>query len=80
MMCYENRNTVMFRVLVSVAYIIIDNHICIDCLCLFQNSIFKQDREFGKTSNDLFLIGIPVILIYIMSSHGFSKIHYQQLY
>ena len=71
-MFYEHNNT-FFRVFLSVAYTIIDHFICIHYLCIFQDKLSKQNSNFEKKFNDLSRMGIPDILMSIMSCHGFSK-------
>ena len=46
MMFYENKKTVMNRVIGSVVCAIIDNYIFIYYMCLFQDKLSKHDRKF----------------------------------
>ena len=71
-MFYENSDTVIFRVLGSVVYTIIDNYICLDYMFLFQYKLFKHDRNFENKLSDFSWMGIPEILMNFMSCHGFS--------
>ena len=58
----------------AVIYTIVDDYICINYLGLFQDNSFKYDNKFKNTKlNDLSGLGIPDILMNIMSFHGFAK-------
>ena len=48
---HKTRKTVVLRVLGSVIYNIIDNHIFIDNMCLFEDKLSKHDRNFEKQSS-----------------------------
>ena len=50
MMFYNNRKEIMFRVLGSIVYTIIDNLICLYYVCLFQDKLSKHNRNFEKIS------------------------------
>ena len=76
---YENNggNTKkMYRVLSCVVYYLIYNYVCIDYL-LFQSktlSSISSKPTFEQTSfNILIGIGIPKMLLNLVSYHGFTK-------
>ena len=80
---YESGKTIirkMFRVLSCVIYTIIDKYVCIDYLCTEKSklSYFKigctgSNRHNGIDYNNLLGIGIPDILLNLLSCHGFLK-------
>ena len=58
----------------DVIYAIIDNYICIDYLGLFQYKWSKHDNNFENTKfNNVSGLGIPEILMNIISCYGCSK-------
>ena len=72
MMFDENRNNMIFKVLSSVVYCIIKNHVCADYLCCPQTKLHAENKGFKNTTyNDISGIGIPEILMKIISCHGF---------
>ena len=74
MMFYRNRKIVVYKVIVSVIYSVIDNSICIDYLCILQNSYLLTTPSLGKTKfNVLSELGISEIRMNIISCHGLSK-------
>ena len=73
-MIYENRDTLMYKVIGSVIYTIIDEYICLDYLGLLQEKLSKHDDKSKNAKfNNLSGLGIPDILVNIMSGHGFVK-------
>ena len=68
----------MFKVLSCVIYTIIDRYVCIDYLGTEKKKIselrlgwnFKRNHE-GMDYDNLFGIGIPDILLNMLSCHGF---------
>ena len=46
MIFYENRNTTLFKVLCLVIYFIMDNYLCGDCLCLYQDQLPLEYKLF----------------------------------
>ena len=46
MMFYDNSKIIMYKVIGSVIYTIIDNYICIDYLGLFQYNLSKHGNTF----------------------------------
>ena len=70
----ENMKIFMYKVIGAVIYIIIDDYICIDYLGLLQENVSKQNNKFENTKfNDWYGLGIPEILMNIISYHGFYK-------
>ena len=64
----------VYRVLSSVVYNIIKNYICIDYLSCKSKTLcgISKNPVFKETSfNLLFSIGIPELLLNLVSSHGF---------
>lgn len=73
-MFYENRNIMFFKVLGSFIYSTINKYICLDCFCIQQDTLSSNDRSFHDTTFDnLSVIGIPWLLMNIMSCRGFVK-------
>ena len=71
---YGNRNILVYKVIGAVIYTIIDEYICLDYLDLLQEKLSKHDNNFKDTKFDYFtVLGIPDILINIISCHGFVK-------
>ena len=71
---YENRNTVIFKVLGSVIYWIMYNYLCVDYMCSRQGLLSSAHKVFEKTTfNDISGIGIQELLMKIMYYHGFVK-------
>ena len=74
MMFYENKKITMYNVIGAVMYGIIDNYICHYFMGLFQERQSKHDNKFEKNKfNYLSGLGIPNILMNIMSCNGFDK-------
>ena len=74
MMFYENRKKMIFKVLSSVVYCIMDNYIYVDYLCCLQNKLhvnFENKGFENTTYNAVSGIEIPELLINIISCHGF---------
>ena len=66
----------MYRVLRFVVYTIIDNYVCIDYLsCKSKTaSNISSNPKFKDTGFNLLLcIGIPELLLNLLSCHGFMK-------
>ena len=64
----------MYKVTEAVVYTIIDDNICLDYLDLTQNRLSKHGNNFENTKfNNLSGLGIPEILMNIMSWHGSAK-------
>ena len=78
-MFYQNRTTnpkKVFRVLIFVLYSVIDNYVCIDYLCCQSKTsgVISCDKIFVNTIyNELLGIGIPEVLINVISCHGLTK-------
>ena len=73
-MFYYHRGKIIFRVLVSVIYTIIDHLICLDYMYLIQDKLSKHDKNFVKKYFNYFSgIGVPEILMNLVSCHGFEK-------
>ena len=47
----ENIKIVIFKVLGSVLYCIIDNYLCVDYLCLHHAKIYLEHKGFETTTN-----------------------------
>ena len=64
----------MYKVIGGPIYTIIDNYICLDYLVLIQEKFPKHDNNFENTRfKDFSRLGIPEILMNIISCRGFSK-------
>ena len=64
----------MYKIIRAIIYTIIDEYICLDYLGLLQEKLSKHDKNFRKTKfNDLSQLGMPDILMNIISCHGFVK-------
>ena len=70
----------MFKVLSCVIYTIIDRCVCIDYLGTEKNKISElrlgctlQSKHDGMDYDKLFGIGVPDILLKMLSCHGFLK-------
>ena len=66
----------MYRVLSCVNYTLIDNYVCIDYLSCQSKKLFdiSNNSTFKETSFNLLLgIGIPELLLDLVSCHGFMK-------
>ena len=76
---YENitdNPTKLFRVFSCVLYYIIENYVAIDFLCCQYKkfSIICSDKTFtGMSYNELIGIGIPEVLMHLISYHIFTK-------
>ena len=76
---YDNRtnNTMKFyRFLSGVLYSVIENYVCNNYLCCHSKklSVISSDKIFGEASyNELLGIGIPEVLMNLVSCHGFMK-------
>ena len=67
MIFYENRKSMVFKVLGSVGYGIMDNYVCADYLCLFKAKLFLEYYRFENTTfGDNSGIGTPELLVNIM--------------
>ena len=78
-MIYQNNGEItkrLYRVLRCVVYSLIDNYFCIEYL-LCQSKILipiSSNPPFEKTSFNILLdIGIPELLLNLLSCHGFTK-------
>ena len=60
MMFYENIRNVIFKVLSSVVYCIINNCLCADYRCCLKTKLHVPNKIFRNTKyNDISIIGIP---------------------
>ena len=60
----------IFKVLSSVVYCIMDNYLCADYLCLHQAKLSLENKGFENTTfNDISVIGISELLMSIISWH-----------
>ena len=65
-----------FRVLSCVVYTLIENYVCIDCLLCQSKTLsdISINSAFKDTSFNLLLgIGIPELLLNLVSCNGFTK-------
>ena len=74
-MFYENRTSFILKVLGVVVYCFNDQYVFVDYLCIQIEAKFSLNhREFGDTSfYELSGIGIPEILLNIVSCYGYIK-------
>ena len=73
-MFYKNRNTFMYKVIGALIYAIIYEYTCLDYLGLLQERYPNTMITSKKPRfNDFYGLGIPEILMNIMSYHGFVK-------
>ena len=71
---YDNRNTIMFKVLGLVNYNIQEKIICLDYLCLHQVKSSKHDKVFSNTIFHCFAgVDIPFVFMNLMSCQGFPR-------
>ena len=62
----------IFKVLSSVVDSIINNYVCDDYLCCLQTKLHVENKGFENiTYNDILIIGIPELLMIIISFLGF---------
>ena len=79
MSIYENNEKdtkTVYRVLNCVVYNLIDNYVCIDYLSCQSKTLcgISINPTFKETSFNLLLgIGIPELLLDLVSCHGFNK-------
>ena len=74
LMFNDNRNSIKFKVLSSIVYCIMYNLICVDYLCCTKTKlcIVSKGQLFeNRTYNSVSGIGIPEILMNIISCRGF---------
>ena len=72
LMFYEERKNMIFKVLSSVVYCITKNYACADYLYFPQTQLHVANKGFENiTYNDISGIGIPELLMNIISCHGF---------
>ena len=73
-MLHDNGKIIIYKLIGAVMYNIIDNCTCLDYLGMLQDKLSKHDNKFENTKfNNLSELGIPDILMNIISCHGFSK-------
>ena len=66
----------VYKVYSIVLYFDIDNYVCIDNLCCHPKKVsnISSDKRFEKASyNILLFIGIPGVLMNLVSCHGFLE-------
>ena len=64
----------MYKVIGSVIYTIINNYICIGYMIMMQDNLSNHDNNFKNTKlNNVSGLGIPDVLMNIMSCHGFLQ-------
>ena len=51
---YENRKTMIFKVLGSVIYCIMEDYLCVDYLCRLQGQIFLEHKVFKTPHSMIF--------------------------
>ena len=74
MMLFNNRNTLIYKVIWGLICAIIDEHICLEYLGLLLETLSKHNDNFKNSKfNNLSRLGITDILINIISCHGFDK-------
>ena len=70
----ENSKITMYKVAEAVVYTIIDDNICLDYLDSTQKRLSKYGNNFENIKfNNLSGLGIPEILMNVMSCHGSAK-------
>ena len=71
-MFYDNIKNVILELLSSVVYCIIDNYVCANYLYFQKNKPHFSDKLFESiTLNNISVIGIPELLMNVISCHGF---------
>ena len=71
---YDERKLPIFNILGVVVYCFLEKYVCIDYLCLQKKRNYICNRVFEDTLFDeLSLIGIPEILLIIVSCYGFIQ-------
>ena len=76
LMFYDNRKNMIFKVLSSVVYFVMDNYICAGYLCFpYKNLMFIFEIKYLKhtTYNAFSVIVIAELLMNVISCHGFVK-------
>ena len=79
----QKNPTKVYRVLGCILSYVIDNYVCIDHLCCHSKtiSVVSSAKIFGGTSYiELPCIGIPEMLMNLISYNGFMKKNIYQLY
>ena len=72
LMFYEDRKNTIFKVSSSVVYCIMKNYVCAYYLYFPQTKLHVANKGFENiTYNDISGIGIPELLMNIISCHGF---------
>ena len=70
---YEHRENMFFKILGFVIHGIMGRYVCLDYLFMLHEKISLNDRSFqDSTFDDLSEIGIPEVLMNIISCHCFS--------
>ena len=78
-MFYESKGKnpiILYRLLSCILYSFIDNYVCIDYLCCKSKTLSRiySDRIFEQTSYNILIgIGIPEVLLNLVSCHGFAE-------
>ena len=71
----------MYKVIGYVIYSFIRNLICLDYMGIIQHKLSDYDNNSEKAKfNDFSGLGIPKIMMNIMSCHGFHHLQHQQLF
>ena len=73
-MFYYNGTEVVYKVIGSVIYSYIDHFLCLEYLGILQQKLSAFDKKFENKFNYFSGLGIPEILMNIMSCHFFSKL------
>ena len=71
---YDNMTSVVYKVIVSIIYSIIDDFLCLYYLDKLQQKLSDFEKKFENYFNDLSGLDIPEILMNIMPCYGFSKV------
>ena len=73
MMLYENRKSMIFKVLHSVVYCIMENYVCVEYLCCPKTKLhvhFSNKGFENTTYRDILGILIPELLMNTISCNG----------
>ena len=76
LMFYENRKNIIFKVLSSIVYCIMENFVFVDYLCCLKTKLHvtcKRQVFENRTYNAISGIGITELLMNTISCHGFAN-------
>ena len=79
-MFYENKKTIMFKIVGEIIYSLYYRYICLDYLCQHKYKLSNHIYDFKNTTFGAFSgIGIRDLLTRIMSCHNVSGLQYSNV-